>query len=118
MDEKQLRRASLDYREYMEVQTWQSWAAFMENTSNRVLSFSTKNTRRYTDFSYEPGDVLLFGSETSGLPPEIHQQIEPAHRLTIPMRSGNRSLNLSNSVAIAVFEAWRQQGFCQADEAL
>lgn len=117
MDEKQLRRAGLDYREYMEIKIWRDWEAFIENTSNRVLSFSTKNTRRYTDFSFEPGDVLLFGSETSGLPPDVHQQIEPAHGLNIPMRSGNRSLNLSNCVAIAVFEAWRQQGFLEAEKA-
>ena len=117
MEEKQLRRAGLDYRELMAVKIWKDWTKFSKNTSSRVLSFSTKNSRSYTDFSFEPGDMLLFGSETSGLPLEIHQQIEPANALTIPMRSGNRSLNLSNSVAIAVFEAWRQQGFFGAKKA-
>ena len=116
LDAKQLRRAGLDYGEYTDVKTWKNWTEFSENASNRILSFSTKNSLRYTEFSFSPGDVLLFGSETSGLPQEIHRQIHPEHQLTIPMRSGNRSLNLSNAVAIAVFEAWRQQGFSEAAE--
>ncbi|MGI9319745.1 MAG: tRNA (cytidine(34)-2'-O)-methyltransferase, partial [bacterium] len=77
----------------------------------RLVSFSTRHSRIYTEFSFKPGDALLFGSETSGLPEKIHQEIEPAHSLTLPMLPGNRSLNLANSVAIAIFEAWRQQKF-------
>ncbi len=111
MEAKQLRRAGLDYHEYSEVKQWQNWQQFKQQTSARILSISTRNQRHYSDFSYQPGDVLLFGSETGGLPDDIRTQIEDDSRLTIPMQKNSRSLNLSNSVAVVIYEAWRQHGF-------
>lgn len=111
MQEKQLRRAGLDYHEYAAVQYWDSWNEFEQQVAGRRISFSTKNANRYNDFSYQHGDILLFGSETTGLPVSVNEQIDPACRLTIPMKHNSRSLNLSNSVAVAVYEAWRQQDF-------
>lgn len=111
MDEKQLRRAGLDYHQYSEVKSWENWQQFHQQASGRVLSVSTKNQRHYSDFNYQPGDVLLFGSETSGLPEEIREQVAVENRLTIPMQKYSRSLNLSNSVAVVAYEAWRQHGF-------
>lgn len=118
LEEKQLRRAGLDYHQYVMVKSWVDWPEFIRNRPGRILSFSTQNSKPYTAFSYEPGDVLLFGSETKGLPAQIHREIESEHKLTIPMQSGSRSLNLSNSVAIAVYEAWRQQDFVGASRAI
>jgi len=112
LNEKQLRRAGLDYHQYAQVKTWGNWQAFHQQATGRVLSFSTKNTNPYSDFRYRAGDVLLFGSETRGLPDAVRRQIARQNRLTIPMAGGTRSLNLSNSVAVAVYEAWRQNDFC------
>ncbi len=111
MDEKKLRRAGLDYHAYSEVKQWQNWQQFKQQTSGRLLSISTRNQRHYSNFNYQRGDVLVFGSETRGLPDEIREQIDDDKRLTIPMQKNSRSLNLSNSVAIVVYEAWRQHGF-------
>ena len=117
LEEKQLRRAGLDYHEYTTVQRWENWNAFTASKSpqarSRVLSFSTRNQICYSSFHYEPGDILLFGSETSGLPDNVREDVLPQNRLTIPMFGETRSLNLSNSVAIVVYEAWRQLGFEQ-----
>lgn len=111
LEEKQIRRAGLDYHDLTRVKTWPNWQQFVQQHRGRVLSFSTKNSIHYSDFEFEPGDALLFGAETRGLPDAISSQINPEYRLTIPMLPNNRSLNLSNSVAIAVYEGWKQQGF-------
>lgn len=117
LSEKQLRRAGLDYRDLTEVCTWPNWAAFLEGTEiRRWVTLSTRHREPYTQFQFQPGDALVFGSETSGLRDEIRDNDEQAARLRLPMMADNRSLNLSNSVAIVVYEAWRQQGFAGAVE--
>ena len=114
LDDKQLKRAGLDYREYASVQVHASWAALTEALKGRrMFAFATSAERLFTDVRYATGDVLVFGREADGLPPEILAQFAPEARLRLPMRPGNRSLNLSNAVAVAVFEAWRQLGFAE-----
>ena len=111
MDEKQLKRAGLDYHQYSDVREWQDWQEFQGGIDGRVVSFSTFNSTPYTEFAYEGGDVLLFGSETRGLPAHVRESVPMKNRLTIPMKGSSRSLNLSNSVAIVAYEAWRQKKF-------
>ena len=110
MDDRQLRRAGLDYHEFASVNAHRDWeacrAAF---AGRRMFAFTTKAGRLYTEVAYAADDVFVFGAETRGLPESILQQIP--HQLRLPMRAGNRSLNLSNAVAVVVFEAWRQSGF-------
>jgi tRNA (cytidine/uridine-2'-O-)-methyltransferase len=112
MTDKQLRRAGLDYHEFAEVQIHENLATFIEAIQpRRLLACSTKGGQDYTGIQYEPGDALLFGPETRGLPPEVLESLPPEQRLRIPMLPNNRSLNLANAVSIIVYEAWRQQGF-------
>lgn len=112
LDNRQLRRAGLDYHECAEVQTHVSFDDFLHSVRPaRVFAFSTRAERRYTDASYQEGDTLLFGPETRGLPLELLEQVPADQRLRLPMRAGVRSLNLSNAVAVVVYEAWRQLGF-------
>ena len=112
MSDKQLRRAGLDYHEFAEVQVHENLAAFVETIQpNRILACSTRGGQNYTGIHYEPGDALLFGPETRGLPSEVLESLPPEQRLRIPMVPNNRSLNLANAVSIIVYEAWRQQGF-------
>jgi len=112
IDDKDLRRAGLDYREWADVQTHRSYEAFLEAIRPaRVLAFSTKGWQVYTDVSYRPGDALLFGPETRGLPQTLLESLPPEQRLRLPLAPNNRSLNLSNAVAVAAYEAWRQNGF-------
>jgi tRNA (cytidine/uridine-2'-O-)-methyltransferase len=112
MDDRQLRRAGLDYHEYARVQVHRSWEAVRQALgARRWLAFTTQAKRLYTDVRYAADDVLVFGSETAGLPEEILRQFGEGERLRLPMRAGIRSVNLSNAVAVAVFEAWRQLGF-------
>ena len=112
MDDRQLKRAGLDYHEYAAVQVHRSWAALAEKfAGRRMFAFSTSGTRLFTEVRYAVDDVLVFGAETAGLPKPVLEQFPNEHRLRLPMRPGNRSLNLSNAVAVAVFEAWRQLGF-------
>ena len=115
-EEKSLRRAGLDYHDLAQVSRHQDFASFVEQQPSlgRIFAITTKGTRAYTDIEYEAGDVFLFGSETEGLPSSVFQEIPESRWLRIPMRENNRSLNLSNSVAIVVFEAWRQVGFAGA----
>ena len=111
-EEKQLRRAGLDYHDLSNVQRHEDFHAFILAVKpERVFAITTKGKTRYTDVSFKLGDVLLFGSETEGLPPQVMEQIPEQDRLLIPMQPNNRSLNLSNSVSILVYEAWRQLGF-------
>jgi tRNA (cytidine/uridine-2'-O-)-methyltransferase len=112
LDEPRLRRAGLDYDEWVEVQEHASLEACLATLPGaRVLAFSTRGESAYHEARYERGDALLFGSETSGLPQAVLDALPHEHRLRIPMRPGNRSLNLSNAVAVVVYEAWRQHGF-------
>jgi tRNA (cytidine/uridine-2'-O-)-methyltransferase len=112
LDDKQLKRAGLDYHEYARVQVHASWTALAEAMKRRRLfAFATSAERLFTDVRYAADDVLVFGREADGLPADILDQFAPEQRLRLPMRPGNRSVNLSNAVAVAVFEAWRQLGF-------
>lgn len=112
MDDKQLRRAGLDYHEFASVQVYENWELFAEKARpQRLFALSTKGTVRYTDMAYQAGDYLLFGPESRGLPPERREGPEVTAVLTLPMLPHSRSLNLANSVAVVVYEAWRQLGF-------
>ena len=107
-----LRRAGLDYAEFAEVRVHADWKACQaELGAARLFAFSTKGTTRYDTVAYQPGDVFVFGPETRGLPAELLNEVPAGQRLRLPLRPANRSLNLSNTVAIAVYEAWRQQDF-------
>ncbi len=113
---KQLRRAGLDYSDLATVKRHASYEAFVAVVKpSRVFALTTRGSVAYTGVGFEAGDVLLFGSETDGLPENVHAQIPTRHKLKIPMQENNRSLNLSNSVAIVVYEAWRQLGFVGAE---
>jgi tRNA (cytidine/uridine-2'-O-)-methyltransferase len=112
MDDRQLRRAGLDYHELANVtrhRDWESCAAAL--ASRRLLAFTTRGTTRLDAIAFRCDDVLVFGAETAGLSEGFLAAIAPRDRVRLPMVPGNRSLNLSNAVAVAVFEAWRQLGF-------
>lgn len=112
MDDRQLKRAGLDYHEFAPVRTHSDWAACRAFFGGRRrFAFTTKATRLYTEVAYAAGDVLVFGAETRGLSESLLAEFTAEHRLRLPMRPGNRSINLSNAVAVTVFEAWRQLGF-------
>jgi tRNA (cytidine/uridine-2'-O-)-methyltransferase len=112
LEDRQLKRAGLDYHEYAALQVHDDLpAALAAINPRRLFALSTRGTQRYDGPAYAPGDALLFGPETRGLPADVLDSVPPAQRLRLPMRPDNRSLNLSNTVAIMVFEAWRQQGF-------
>lgn len=112
LEEKKLRRAGLDYSDLNKVSIHPDYSAFLAAVvGRRIFACTTKGSRPHDQLSYNEGDVLLFGSETTGLPPNILQSFLPEHRLRIPMQPNSRSLNLSNAVAIVSYEAWRQLGF-------
>jgi len=112
IDDKQLRRAGLDYHEFAELRVHESWEKCLAGfAGRRLFAFSRRASRRFDQVAFAEGDVFVFGGETSGLPGPILEGFPPECRLRLPMRPGNRSLNLSNSVAVVVFEAWRQLGF-------
>lgn len=111
-DDRALRRAGLDYDELAAVREHADWDAFVAAVANRrLLAFSTRGAMRYDQVTYREGDVLLFGPETRGLPDSVLLALPEAQRVFLPMRPGNRSLNLANAAAVAVYEAWRQMGF-------
>jgi tRNA (cytidine/uridine-2'-O-)-methyltransferase len=115
LEDRQLRRAGLDYHEYATVRVhedWESCAAALDGA--RRFAFSRHAARRFDEVDYREGDVLVFGAETRGLPAPVVARFPEASRLRLPMRPGNRSLNLSNAVAVVVFEAWRQCGYAGA----
>lgn len=117
MDDRHMRRAGLDYHEYAEVRRHRHWEALLASESpdaQRLFALSTRASRAVHDVAFRRGDWFVFGSETSGLPAALLETFAPANRLRLPMRAGQRSLNLSNAVAVTVFEAWRQQGFAGA----
>ena len=112
LDDKRLRRAGLDYHEFAEVMRYPDLATFLTQARpDRVFGVSTRGDMRYDRVSYRAGDAFLFGPETRGLPQGILDELAQGRRLRLPMRQGQRSLNLSNSVAVLIFEAWRQQDF-------
>jgi tRNA (cytidine/uridine-2'-O-)-methyltransferase len=120
MDDKQLRRAGLDYHEYAQVQIHDNWESFLQATqptARRLHAMTTRATRWVHATAFAPGDWLVFGSETQGLPNDIRKQIPETQWLRLPMRPGQRSLNLSNAVAVTTYEAWRQHGFATAEPA-
>lgn len=116
LEDKKLRRAGLDYHEFANVNQFDDLDQLSQTVQpNRLFAFSTKGTRNYSEVTYQPGDALLFGPESRGLPVSLLQELGPEHVLRLPMLPHSRSLNLSNTVAIALFEAWRQLGFAQAN---
>jgi tRNA (cytidine/uridine-2'-O-)-methyltransferase len=113
-DERSVRRAGLDYQEQAVVTEHEDWPACVKQFADRrIFAVSTKGTQRYDLNAYRPGDVFLFGPETRGLPMEIIQSVPSPQQIRVPMIPGNRSLNLSNTVALVLYEAWRQLGFEQ-----
>jgi tRNA (cytidine/uridine-2'-O-)-methyltransferase len=114
MDDRRLRRAGLDYREFAPVRRHPSWPALLDAERPppaRCFAFTTRAARSFADVRWQPGDWLVFGRETAGLDDALLARFAPAQQLRLPMRAGQRSLNLSNAVAVAVFEAWRQNGY-------
>jgi len=112
IDEKAVRRSGMDYAELADMKTWPSLeACFASIRPSRWFAVSTRGTIRYDSPAYEAGDAFVFGPETRGLPQALLETCPMEHRLRIPMRAGNRSLNLSNAAAVIVYEAWRQQDF-------
>ena len=112
LEDRQLRRAGLDYHDMARVEVHRDWetcrAALGER---RLFAFSTRGVRNYAEVEFRVGDAFVFGAETKGLDPSLLEEFAPLTRLRLPMLAGNRSINLSNAVAVVVFEAWRQIGF-------
>ena len=114
MDDRLLRRAGRDYHEYAELRRHASWQALLDAEAparDRMFALTTRGSRHVHEARFAPGDWLVFGAETRGLAPELRDGFAAPQQLRLPMRAGQRSLNLSNAVAVTVFEAWRQQGF-------
>lgn len=112
IDDRQLRRAGLDYHEFAQMRVHDTLEACLDTLpAARLYAFTTKGAQPYHEVKFRPGDALLFGPESRGLPEDVLQKLAPEQRLRLPMLPHNRSLNLSNTVAVAVFEAWRQCGF-------
>jgi tRNA (cytidine/uridine-2'-O-)-methyltransferase len=114
LSDKQLRRAGLDYHEYATLKLHDHWSALLAAESpdrSRMFALTTRGSRLLGDVQFRPGDWFVFGSETSGLPADLRESFAPDQRVRLPMRPNNRSLNLSNAVAVVVFEAWRQHGY-------
>lgn len=114
LDDAKMRRAGLDYHEYAAMQVHASWEAFLATQQPdpaRLFAMTTHGSTPFAELAFRPGDVLVFGSETRGLSVELRESFPRTQRIRLPMRAGNRSLNLSNAVAVTVYEAWRQNGF-------
>ncbi|MEA5097769.1 MAG: tRNA (uridine(34)/cytosine(34)/5-carboxymethylaminomethyluridine(34)-2'-O)-methyltransferase TrmL [Burkholderiaceae bacterium] len=114
LDDAKMRRAGLDYHEYATMKVHHNWQAFVASERPdpaRMFAFTTHGAHAFADIAFQPGDWLVFGSETKGLAPAVRDTFAETQRIRLPMRPHNRSLNLSNAVAVAVFEAWRQNGF-------
>jgi tRNA (cytidine/uridine-2'-O-)-methyltransferase len=112
IDDRQLRRAGLDYHEFAPLLVHADWHSCLSALAGaRLFACSTKASIRHTEPAYAAGDAFVFGRETRGLPEELLQSVPADQRIRLPMRPGNRSLNLSNAVAVTIFEAWRQCGF-------
>jgi tRNA (cytidine/uridine-2'-O-)-methyltransferase len=114
LDDARMRRAGLDYHEYAKMQVHRNWDAFIAAESPdpaRMFALTTHGSTPFASIEFRPGDVFVFGSETRGLAPELRDSFPSSQRIRLPMRPDNRSLNLSNAVAVVVFEAWRQNGY-------
>ena len=112
MEDKLLRRAGLDYHEFADVRRHACWADYAATVEPaRCFAFSTRGTGTLADVHWQPGDSLVFGSESAGLPPAVRDTFPPERLVRLPLLPGQRSLNLSNAVAVAVFEAWRRNGY-------
>lgn len=112
LDDKQLVRAGLDYHEFATLSVYENWTECAEHfTTSRLFAVSTRNTQRYDQVAYVEGDAFLFGPETRGLPTALRESFTESRRIRVPMLPDSRSLNLSNAVAVVVYEAWRQVGF-------
>ncbi len=120
MEDRLMRRAGLDYHEYADVRRHAGWTALLRDEqpdASRMFAMTTHGSQSVHETGFRPGDWLVFGAETRGLPPELRETFPPAQRLRLPMVPGQRSLNLSNAVAVTVFEAWRQNSFLQGTPA-
>lgn len=116
LDDKRLRRAGLDYHEFAQVAQHPDLSSFVDSVRpKRLFGVSTRGRQRYDGVGYQAGDALMFGPETRGLPQSVLDDLPAGQRLRLPMRAGQRSLNLSNSVSALLYEAWRQQGFAGGD---
>lgn len=114
LDDAKMKRAGLDYHDYASMKVHKNWNAFIADCQPdpaRMFALTTHGSAPFADASFVPGDVFVFGSETRGLAPELRNAFAPDKRIRLPMRPDNRSLNLSNTVAVVVFEAWRQNGY-------
>lgn len=112
LEDKQLKRAGLDYHEYSTLKIHENWADCKAALAGkRLFAITTKGSTRHSEISFKAGDVFVFGPETRGLPEEIRAEFTPEHRVRLPMLPNSRSLNLSNSAAVLLYEAWRQTGF-------
>lgn len=112
LDDKRLRRAGLDYHEFAELKVYDSLEDFIETVKpGTIYACTTRGKRFYSEVTYQPGDALLFGPETRGLPQSMLDEMKPEQLLRLPMQAKSRSLNLSNAAAVFVYEAWRQLGF-------
>jgi tRNA (cytidine/uridine-2'-O-)-methyltransferase len=112
LDDKQLKRAGLDYHEYSTLKVHENWDACKAALAGkRLFAITTKGSTRHSDIQFKADDVFVFGPETRGLPEEIRAEFTAEHRLRLPMLPDSRSLNLSNSAAVLLYEAWRQIGF-------
>ena len=118
MEDRLMRRAGLDYHEYAPVRRHANWQAFldaMQPNPARMFAMTTHGSQPAHSLAFEPGDCFVFGCETRGLDPALRESFPTTQRLRLPMLQGQRSLNLSNAVAVTVFEAWRQNGFLTPD---
>lgn len=114
LDDAKMRRAGLDYHDYATMKVHPDWATFLASERPdpaRMFALTTHGSTPFASMAFRPGDVFVFGSETRGLAPELRESFPPSQRIRLPMRPDNRSLNLSNTVAVVVYEAWRQNGF-------
>lgn len=114
LDDARMRRAGLDYHEYAAMKvhaSWDDWLASEQPDPARMFALTTHGSTPFASVAFQPGDVFVFGSETRGLAPERRDSFPASQRIRLPMRPGNRSVNLSNTVAVVVYEAWRQHGY-------
>jgi tRNA (cytidine/uridine-2'-O-)-methyltransferase len=112
LEDKQLKRAGLDYHEYASLKVHENWTDCKAAlTGKRMFAVTTKGSTQHSDIQFKAGDVFVFGPETRGLPEEVRNEFDAEHRLRLPMLENSRSLNLSNSAAVLLYEAWRQIGF-------
>ncbi|MFC5472401.1 tRNA (cytidine(34)-2'-O)-methyltransferase [Paraherbaspirillum soli] len=118
LDDTKMRRAGLDYHDYATMKVHPNWDAFVASMRSdgsydpaRMFAMTTHGSTPFAEIAFQPGDVFVFGSETRGLDPALRESFAPSQRIRLPMRPDNRSLNLSNTVAVVVYEAWRQNGF-------